>query len=112
MEEWQVLCNNTTKGRWTYEWMPELNKWIERKHEELDYYLTQMLAEHGCFREYLYKYKHVEDPFYLYCPDKIENARHVLLECIRFTEQRTKIEALLNEKLTPRDLLPKKRGMK
>ena len=64
--------------------------------------------------EYLYKYKHVEDPFCLYCPHtrKTENARHVLLECIHFTEHRANIEALLNEKLTPRDLLPQKRGMK
>ena len=92
MEEWQELWNNTTKGRWTYELIPELNEWIERKHVELDYYLTQMLAGHGCHREYLYKYKHVEDPFCLYCPDKTENARHVLLEFIRFTKQRTKIE--------------------
>ena len=59
----------------------------------------------------LYKYKHVEDPFCLHCPHKTENARHVLLECMRFTGERTKIEALLNEKLIPRDLVLK-RGMK
>ena len=100
-----MLWNNTTKGRWTYELIPELNEWIERKHAELDYYLTQMLAGHGCFREYLYIYKHVEDLFCLYCLHKTKNVRHVLLECIRFTEQRRKIETLLIEKLTPSDLL-------
>ena len=97
--------NNTTKERWTYEFIFELNEWIQRKHGELDSYLTQMPAGHGCFREYLYKYKHVEDHFCLYCPYKTEYARLILLECIRFTEQRTKIQTLLNEKLTPRDLL-------
>ena len=33
----------------------------------------------------------VEDPFCLYCPHKTENARHVLIECIRFTEQSTEV---------------------
>ena len=35
MAEW--LWNNTTKVRWTYELIPELNEWIERQHGELDY---------------------------------------------------------------------------
>ena len=33
-------------------------------------------------------------------PYIIENARYVLMECIRFTEERTKIEALLTDELT------------
>ena len=34
-----------------------------------------MLAEYGCFSEYLHKYKHVEDPFCLYCSQKIKKAK-------------------------------------
>ena len=66
MEEWQELWNNATKERWTNELIPELNEWVDRKHGELDYNLTQMLTGHGCYREYLHKYKHVEEPFCLY----------------------------------------------
>ena len=32
MDEWQELWINATKGRWTYELIPELNEWIDRKH--------------------------------------------------------------------------------
>ena len=64
-----------------------------------------MLAGHGCFREYLHKFKHIEYPFCLYCRHKIQNARHALMEYIRFTEERTKIEALLNDELIPRVLV-------
>ena len=64
-----------------------------------------MLTGHGCYREYLHKYKHLEKPFCLYYPHRIENARHDLMECIRFKEKRTKILALLNDPLTPRVLV-------
>ena len=64
-----------------------------------------MPTGHGCYREYLHKYKSVEDRFCLYCPHIIENARHALMEYIRFTEERTQIEALLNEELTSRVLV-------
>ena len=77
----QEIWNNTTKGRWTYELIPELNEWIQRKHGELGYHFTQMLTGHVCFREYLHKYKHVEYPFCLH-----------------------KIRALLNDKFRPRYL--------
>ena len=56
-------------------------------------------------REYLLKYKHIEDAFCLYCPHRIENARHAQMECIRFTAERTKIKALLNDELTARALV-------
>ena len=72
------------------------------KHGELDYYITQMLAGHGCYKKYLHKYKHVEDRPCLHCPHRIETDTHALMECISFIEERTKIKALLNEELTPR----------
>ena len=77
------LWNNAIKERWTYELISELNEWIDRKHWELDYNPTQMLTGHGCYREYLHKHKHVEDVFCLYCPHRIENARHVLMKKVR-----------------------------
>ena len=53
--------------------MPELNEWIERKHGELDYYFTQMLAGHGTGSIFINT--HVEDPFCRYCSHKTENAK-------------------------------------
>ncbi|XP_053968911.1 uncharacterized protein LOC128870325 [Anastrepha ludens] len=40
----QQIWNNTTKGRWTDRCIPDLRSRIERKHGEVDFYLTQFLT--------------------------------------------------------------------
>ena len=58
----------------------------------------------GCFREYNYKYKHVEDPHCVFCEGSVENARHVLMECARFGEARRRLELLRGGPITPGSL--------
>jgi len=84
--------------------IPDIQAWISKKHGEVNYQLAQMLTGHGCFREYLYKHKHVEDPDCLYCKGKPENARHVLTECRRFIEERQSLEAIIGGPITPNGL--------
>ena len=71
--EWQGAWNHSTKG-----------EWINRKHGEVNYYLTQMISGHRCFPAYLFKYKHVNTPYCLHCPGHIEDAEHILTQCCRF----------------------------
>ncbi|CAB0041323.1 unnamed protein product [Trichogramma brassicae] len=40
----------TTKGQWTHRLIPSHRRWIERRHGEVKYHLTQLLSGHGCFR--------------------------------------------------------------
>ena len=82
--EWQEAWNHSTKGRWTHRLIPKIDEWINRKHGEVNYYLTQMISGHGCFRAYLFKYKHVDTPYCLHCPGHIEDAEHILTQCCRF----------------------------
>ena len=86
---WQEQWDRSPNGRWTYELIPLVDAWVNRKHGEIDFYLTQLISGHGCFRDYLHKYKHVDTPFCLFCPEKVENARHILTECIRFDDIRS-----------------------
>ncbi|KAH8267065.1 hypothetical protein KR044_009177, partial [Drosophila immigrans] len=67
LEEWQTRWQTSRKGRWTFELIPNIATWIECQHKELDYHLTQFLTGHGCFREYLERFKHVDTPYCIYC---------------------------------------------
>lgn len=59
-----------------------------------------MLSGHGCYREYLYRFKHDDSPE---CPagcGVVENAEHVFFECPRYGRERRKLEGAL--KATPK----------
>ncbi|CAB0042137.1 unnamed protein product [Trichogramma brassicae] len=57
LEKWQTQWSATTKGRWTHRLIPSIAAWIERRHGEVNYHLTQLLSGHGCFRSYLCRTK-------------------------------------------------------
>jgi len=64
---------------------PSIEPWLSRKHGQVDFYLTQALSGHGCFRSFLKRFGHdTEDG----CPECgsgiVEDAQHVLFECRRF----------------------------
>jgi len=42
--KWQERWVNGSKGRWTYKLIPELKRWLGRKHGHVDFYLTQLLT--------------------------------------------------------------------
>jgi len=37
--KWQQRWVNSIKGRWTYKHIPELQRWLGRKHGHVDFYL-------------------------------------------------------------------------
>jgi len=73
----------------------------------VDFYLTQILSGHGCFRSYLKKYGHDTSDGCPSCGSGIEeNARHVLFECVRFVEDRTALEIATGVSTSPSTLVP------
>jgi len=91
MHLWQRRWNESTKGRWTHRIINSIETWVNRQHGELDYHLTQFLTGHGCFRAYLYRFKHEESADCPLCIGIPEDAEHVVFECPRFTEERNNI---------------------
>lgn len=71
---WQLEWDAAAKGRWTHRLIPKIDVWLSRNHGEVNYYLTQMLSGHGCFREYLHRFKHDDSPECPSCPGVIEDA--------------------------------------
>ena len=60
LQRWQEKWHASDKGRWTHRLIPRVNGWVNSKHGEVNYYLTQMLSNHGCFRAYLQLFKYEE----------------------------------------------------
>lgn len=105
MRQWQMQWDDSKKGRWTHRLIPQLNKWVNRSHGEVDYYLTQMLSGHGCFRSYLRRFKHDDSAECPKCPGVDEDAEHVIFVCPRFREQRNELEETFGVKPTPETLV-------
>ncbi|KAH8355494.1 hypothetical protein KR084_011142, partial [Drosophila pseudotakahashii] len=60
--KWQERWAQSSKGRWTYKLIPELQRWLGQKHAHVIIYLTQLLTGHGCFKYYLNRFKHERYP--------------------------------------------------
>jgi len=107
ISRWQERWDSATSGRWTHDLIPALSPWLERRHGQVDFYSTQILSGHGCFRSYLKKYGHDTSDGCPPCGSGIEeNARHVLFECVRFEEDRTALEIATGVSTSPSTLVP------
>jgi hypothetical protein len=89
--DWQEAWNNSLKGRWTYRLIPKLKPWLERRHGEVGYHLTQFLTGHGAFEEYLHKKKKVDTPYCPTCANVVETPEHALFVCPRFNNERAEM---------------------
>lgn len=101
---WQERWNLSTKGRWTYRLIPKIDSWVNRKHGEVNYYLTQILSNHGCFRAYLHRFNLDDSPDCPGCGSQ-EDAEHVLFWCPRFEEERHELEEKLGIRPNPETLV-------
>ncbi|CAB0043254.1 unnamed protein product [Trichogramma brassicae] len=93
------------KGRWTHRLIPNITPWIERRHGEVDYHLTQLLTGHGCFRSYLCWSNNDTSDLCPVCPAAVEDVEHVAFRCPRFTEEREVLHRLFGGPLEPEMLL-------
>ncbi|KAH8304814.1 hypothetical protein KR059_009908 [Drosophila kikkawai] len=106
MARWQDRWNNASTGRWTYRLIPDLAPWLQRRHGQLDFYTTQIITGHGCFKAYLHRFKHEDDPYCDYCgSDFTEDAEHAFFVCPLSSAKRAALEAAMNCRLTPDNLV-------
>lgn len=101
IEEWQTRWTTNAQGRWTHRLIPEVGPWKDRKHGEVDFYLTQFLSGHGYFRKYLYRMSKVTTPECTYCGQAWDDAEHTFFVCDRWIEPRQRLETLLGTTITP-----------
>lgn len=106
MAKWQDKWKTGTHGRWTWRLIPSIQEWTERRHGEIDYFLTQALSGHGCFRQYLFKRKRATTDRCPYCND-IDNAEHTLFICERWEEAREKFRRETGTVFTDKNMMKK-----
>ncbi|CAB0044121.1 unnamed protein product [Trichogramma brassicae] len=58
LSKWQEASDQSTKVRWMHRLIPNIRVWIERRHGELNYHLTQLLTGHGFFKHHSRCYDH------------------------------------------------------
>lgn len=103
-EKWQERWDKEEEtAQWTKRLIPNIKTWTECKHKCTDYYLTQALSGHGCFKAYTQKIGKTDENC-LYC-GKLDTAEHTLFECERWFEYRRQAETKLNGQITPETMI-------
>lgn len=105
MGSWQDAWDASENGRWTHRLIPKVVDWVNRKHGELNFHLTQVLSGHGCFRQYLHRFGHADSPFCPSCEAVVETAEHVVFVCPRFVDARNNLLDACGPDTTPDNLV-------
>lgn len=87
LERWQERWVNRPTGAWTRTLIPNLAAWVNRKHGETDFHLTQFLAGHGDFQKYLFQMGKTDSVSCKYCGDD-DTPEHTILKCERWDQLR------------------------
>lgn len=105
MAAWQRRWEMSTKGRWTNRLIPNLDVWLNRPGGEVNFWLTQLLTGHGCFRAYLFRFRRETTPLCPVCEED-EDVFHVFFMCHRFSSERDTLCRVLrcDAELTPERL--------
>lgn len=100
-QTWQARWSGDDWGRWTYRLIPDVIKWSNRRHGELNFDLSQFLTGHGCYRQYLHRFNLDDTPYCPTCKDFEESPEHVMFQCQRFNLERTALYNKIGMSLNP-----------
>lgn len=90
-EEWQSA--QTSKGSWTRTLIPDLKKWVKRRHGNMTYFLAQVLSGHGKFQSYLKRMKKVDTDTCPYCRSgEVDDVVHTIYKCEAFNHLRKRFK--------------------
>ena len=104
MARWQKRWTSDTKGRWTARLIKQLAVWTDRKHGEINYFLTQFLTAHGLFRAYLYRMGKVDRPDCIFCKQELDDVNHTFFICDRWKEERQSLENVVGQ-ISPENII-------
>lgn len=98
-QKWQERWENEgNTAQWTRRLIPNISTWTKCKHRRTDYFLTQALTGHGCFKAYTEKIGKT-DGNCLYC-ERLDTAEHTIFECNRWTDYRRQAEIEVDRSIT------------
>jgi len=86
VEKWQREWTQSTKGRTTKEFFPEVSERLKMKIN-ITQNFTTMVTGHGKIRAYLHLFKIIEAPT-CSCGSRHQATGHLLFECERLNKER------------------------
>ncbi|CAH0386630.1 unnamed protein product [Bemisia tabaci] len=103
---WQIEWEETKGNLWIKKLIPQIHIWLNRKHGNTNYYLTQFLTNHGAYAQYLFRFKKRSDPFCPMCKNlTIDDAEHTFFHCESFKLLRNSLQSKLNVSITPENII-------
>lgn len=96
----------SSKGRWSHDLIPKVDEWINRKHGDVSFRLTQVLSGHGYFPAYLHRFGKLDLLNCWYCDHPCDDAYHTLFECDAWSSRSTRVNTLLQTVLAPTNMVP------
>lgn len=100
---WQ---SETVRAQWTKRLIPNIRRWAECEHRQIDYYLTQVLTSHGVFRCYAKRFGKDTTDECIYC-NEVDTVEHTIFECKEWKEYRDKTHRQIGCILSPEILVDK-----
>lgn len=105
IEAWQQRWARAQQGSWTRRLIPSLEQWLDRKHGEVDFFLTQVLTGHGSFGTYLCRIRKRPTARCIYCEGDIEDtSEHTVFKCPKWEVERGRCWAVIGNS-TPETII-------
>lgn len=101
LREWQLEWKESNTGGWTKRLIQDLQPWVCRSFGTLNYHLTQFLTGHGCFGDYLMRFKRRDTSVCYDCMEPVDSAEHALFKCDRWWRRRRVLEVATDTEFTP-----------
>jgi hypothetical protein len=92
VKKWQRNWTLTTKGRETKEYFPDVTERLKMKIQ-LTQNLTAIISGHGKTRDYLHRFKIIEEPT-CPCGKGNQTTDHIIYACKRLTKDRDKLRKM------------------
>lgn len=91
LRRWQRDWDRATVGRWTHELIPDIKKWMGRKHGNLNYFMFQIFTGHGVFNSFRHRIGKTASKYCWYHPEEKDSAEHTMMRCDRWGEERERL---------------------
>lgn len=105
LQQWQRRWNAAETGRWTHRLLNNIIKWKKRKHGEICFYLSQVFSGHGCFPQYIKRFRKLLSSECWYCGHQIDDAYHTIFICDAWYGRRRRLEMPINADIDPDNLV-------
>ncbi|XP_023243883.1 uncharacterized protein LOC111641865 [Centruroides sculpturatus] len=96
INKWQNMWNQHI-GHITYDFIPNLKDFQQKKWYHPNHTCSQVLTGHGRFASYLHKFKHCTSKICPTCNIEEDGPRHYLFRCPTFERERLELKVMIQE---------------